>query len=259
MDVVIIIPVSRPEYVDRVFASLELMDCDNERTNLLTYVDGSLTLFQKVRNLTVNSKFNTKLCVYRKRGEPSVSSIHRRRKRIADIHNEMRDLVESSTYVFMTEDDTLLPKHCLKTLLRDFSMRPFAGLVSGVQIGRWGFSYIGGWKVNDVYDTSHIESVERGKGVQEVDCAGFYGCLIRTEVYKKHIFEPFEEILGPDFNFGLWLRKQGLKNFINHNVKCGHMTKKGVINFVNTEVIQIEFDRNKDYKFGWKQTIKKTI
>jgi hypothetical protein len=257
--VTIIIPISRKEYINDLFLRLELLKCDKDRVNLLTYVDGSLDLFQKVRNLTMNSKFKDRLCVYRKKGLPSVSSISRRRRRIAEIHNEVKEYLRDSKYVFLVEDDTVLPINALEKLYKLYLLKPYAGFVSGIQLGRWGFTYIGAWKVDDVYKPNRIESIKLSNGIKEVDCAGLYCCLIKTENYLNNEFKSFENILGPDTDLGLNLRKQGLKNYVDMSVRCGHKTKKEEINFLNSDIIKVVFERNSDYKFGWEQKIIKDV
>lgn len=237
----IILPVSRIDYLTRIFAQLELMECDKENTNLFVLSDGDWRLFEKARNLTINSKFKERLCVYRHKGIPSYSSQRRRRKRIADMHNEIKEYINKSDYYFLLEDDTMFPLNTLQILLKMYEDHPHAGFVSGVQIGRHGFDHIGAWRVNDVYGPTAITSVPLGEGVAEVDAAGIYCCL--TKNYMEHTFEPFEDILGPDFSFGLWLRKQGLKNYINYDLKLSHLTKKKEITFQNTDIIQLEFEK----------------
>lgn len=241
MTTTIILPVSRPDFLNRIFAQLELMACDKETTNLIVISDGGWALFEKVRNLTVNSKFKERLCIYRHKGIPNVSSQPRRRKRISDIHTEIQKEIKPADYYFLLEDDTMFPLNTLTTLMNMYEDHPHAGFVSGVQIGRHGFSHIGSWRVNDVYNPTTITSVPKGEGIVEVDAAGIYCCL--TKHYMENKFQPFEDILGPDVSFGLWLRRQGLKNYINYDLQCSHLTKKGEINFKNTEIIQLEFEK----------------
>lgn len=236
-------PVSRDYYLKRIFTQLEMLDCDRETTNLLTYVDGDLELFQKTRNFTVNSKFNDRLCVYRKRGIPNVGSIRRRRQRIADIHNEIKDIIKDCDYIFMIEDDTLFPLNALKKLEEGYSLNPYAGFISGIQIGRWGYDHIGAWQVDDIYNLKKITSIPLGEGIIEVDASGFYCCLVKKQIYMDHNFTPFEDVLGPDVDFGVENRKQGYKNYIDYSIKCKHLTKHGEITFEKIKVIQVEFTK----------------
>lgn len=244
----IIMPVSREFYLARIFAQLELLECESE-TNLLVYVDGPLTLFEKARNFTVNSKFKERLCVYRKKGEPNVGSVRSRRKRIAAIHNELKELLNPCQYVFLIEDDTLIPTKALSKLTRQFNFYPNAGIISGVQIGRWGFDHIGAWKFDDIYEPKRAESVPMGEGLAQVDATGLYCCLVKYENYKEFAFKPFEDVMGPDVAFGLYLRSRGLLNYIDYSVQCDHLTKRGAISF-NREIIQVELKRLENNKWS---------
>lgn len=251
----IVMPVSRKDYLKRIFVQLELLDCDRHNTNLLCYVDGSLELFQETRNLVVASKFKEKLCVYRHKGIGSVSSVHRRRQRISDIHNEIRSLLNKTDYVLLTEDDTLMPMDSLKKLYNLAMMKKYFGFITGVQIGRWGYKHIGAWKVDDVYNINHIASIKKGTGIEEIDAAGIYCCFTTKENYIKNFFKPFENILGPDVDFGINLRRRGLNNYIDHSIHCDHLSKKEVIKVFNSDVIQVKFDRDETEQMGWKQSI----
>lgn len=240
MVITIIIPCSRPDYLRRIFAQLELMPCDREQVNLLVYVDGNQPLFEIARNLTVNSKFNQKLCVYRHKGVPNVGSVKRHRQRIADIHNEIKALIQSCDYVFLLEDDTLPPINTFEVLLKNYSEYPYAGFISAVEIGRWGFEMIGAWNADDVYTPTEITTVPKGSGFATIDAAGLYCCFVKRDTYMKHFFEPFQDILGPDVQFGLALRQQGLKNYINYDLQCKHLTKRGEISFATAQIVQVQ-------------------
>lgn len=224
--ITIVLPISRSHFLKRVFTALEFLECDREQTRLLVYVDGTYALYQQALKLTMAAKFIHWKCLYRAKGPANVSSIFRRRQRIADIHNELKENVETK-YVFSIEDDTIVPPNAL-TQLMDVSSQHSknAGIVTGVELGRWGYLHIGAWKVNDVYEPSKIESVHLEPTIQAVDSCGLYCCVVRSELYKKHTFAPFQNALGPDFNFGLTLRQEGYTNFMVPGVRCTHMTLK---------------------------------
>ena len=255
--VTIVIPVSRPDFLKRVFTQLELLDCNREDTNILCYIDGDMRLFEVARNLTEKSKFAKRLAVYRNRGVANVSSFKRRRIRIAEIHNELKKYIYSAKYLFLIEDDTIVRTDALKKMLDLYSVYPHAGFISGVQLGRWGFTTAGIWKVkNNPYDIQSIESVMPGQGVEEIDAAGLYCCLTKFDVYKKFDFKPYDDILGPDVAYGIWLRQQGYKNYVDWSITTRHLTKQGEITLSNTKVQQIKFVKQGE---NWDQTIYDTI
>lgn len=251
--VTIILTVSRDTFLQRVFASLDFLDVKSDQVNLLTYVDGGPELYLKARNFTMNARFKDKLCITRKHGDAHVGSMRLRRQRIADIHNEIKPLINNCDYVLVVEDDTVIPANTIKKLLDDMAGRSSAGFVSGVQIGRWGYNHIGAWKVDDIYNTKKVTSMPVGKDVESADAAGLYCCLIKKDVYLNHTFSPFEDVLGPDVNFGISLRQQGYQNYVDFSLKCKHLDrdKKEIktIDFINTKVIQVEFTKEADKWF----------
>lgn len=246
--VTIVLPISRKDYIKRIFTNLEMMNCDQNYTKLVVYIDGDMELFDMANNWVLQSKFVEKQCIFRRRGIPNVGSIHRRRQRIADIHNELKEMptVKNSDYVFMVEDDTIFHSSTLEKLLRLYSTYPYAGFVSGVQIGRWGYTHIGAWQFDDPYEPKIIKSTPLGNGLSEVDAAGFFCCLTKTTYYTKHTFKPYDVILGPDVDYGIALRKQGLKNYIDYSITCSHLTKHGEIKFLDTDIQQVQFEKQSD-------------
>lgn len=241
--VTIIIPISRDLCLERLFASLELMTTPLH-TNLLTIVDGNdKKLYEKARNLTEMSKFEQRLCVFRNKPQVQRLSIPARRLRIATIHNELKQYLVNSEYIFGIEDDTIVPPHTLNRLLRDYQSKPHAGFIQGAEIGRWGVNYIGAWQVDDIYDSKQFTSLQKGDGLQEIDAGGLYCFLTKTETYLAHEFKPYKEnVMGPDVDFGMALRQQGMRNYINWNIKCKHYNRNGgIIEFSNTDTVQVQY------------------
>jgi hypothetical protein len=243
MEVSIVIPVSRMEYIKQVFENVNNLECDINKTNLLVYVDGSHELFQKTRNIVITTKFKEKLCDFRAKGIGTVSSFVRRRQRISDIHNEMRNKINKCDYVLLMEDDTLVKPNALKLLLEGFAQYPDAGIISGIQIGRWGFTVIGGWQVDNIENIQTITSIPLDKGIKEVDATGLYFGLVKTENYLNHTFKPFEKVLGPDTDFGISLRQKGFKNYVNYDVDCLHLTKREILSVATTNIQRVKLTR----------------
>lgn len=235
--VTIFIPISRKDYLDKIFAILELLECDAENTNLLVVVDGKVDLFVEVRNKVETSKFANRLCLqFKSKTSPRQFDILGRRIRISDIHNFAKEYIQDADFVFGIEDDTIIPTNALSMLLRAYSIHPFAGFIEGIELGRWGIPYIGAWKVDDIYNPQQIESTPLKEGIQEIDAGGFYCFLTRASTYKEHHFKPFDNnSLGPDVNFGIELRRIGLINYANYDIKCAHKTKERNLTFINTK------------------------
>jgi hypothetical protein len=242
----IILPISREQHLLKVFASLELLECDRERTSLVAFVDGEADLFLTARNLVEQSKFAERLCVQGDiPGERREFSINTRRRRIAAIQNTCRELIQPCDYVLLTEDDTVMATDTLSKLLSDHISHPHAGFVTGVQYGRWGINHLGLWAVDDPYEPREINSLMPGNGVEEVDAAGLYAMLMRYDLYSKHEFKPFGETLGPDVDAGIELRRLGYKNYADFNVWLDHLKPDGsAITRLNTKPVQFRLIRN---------------
>jgi len=239
----IILPISREQHLLKVFASLELLECDRERTSLLAFVDGEADLLLTARNLVEQSKFSERLCVQGNiPGERREFSINTRRRRIAAIHNACRELIKPCDYVFLIEDDTTLAPDTLRRLMSEHLSHPHAGFVTGVQCGRWGINHLGLWAADDPYEPTKIESLMPGDGVEEVDAAGLYACLIRSDLYRRHEFKPFSDALGPDVDLGLALRQWGHRNYVDFDVWVDHLKPDGMaLTKTNTKPVQIKF------------------
>ena len=70
MKTVIVLPISRSEFLAPLFASLEFLECDPQDTAILCIVDGSVQLYVEARNLCNHSKFGQRLCVQFPAGAP---------------------------------------------------------------------------------------------------------------------------------------------------------------------------------------------
>lgn len=228
MKILTILPVSRLKYLDRVLESL-INQSYEERTALLVVVDGSNDLYVKVHNKLASLPLLDVLCVQSENYGDVATTIPQRRQRIANIHNQIRSLIgEDIDWVFSIEDDGILPVNALSWLVNDVQARPHAGLITGVELGRWGIPYVGAWTVNDLFDPREIVSIDSKVGstdVDEVDACGLYCALIRADLYKTHEFSA-KNGLGPDINMALEFRQLGWKNYIDWFVPVTHITEK---------------------------------
>lgn len=251
--VTIFMPVSRKDHLDRIFAALELLECNSEHTNLLVVVDGKTDLFVEARNKVEMSKFANRLCLqFKSKHILRQFDIMGRRMRISDIHNFAKEHIGECDFVFGIEDDTLVPTNALTQLLKGYSIHPFAGFIEGIEMGRWGIPYIGAWKADDIYTPTRIESTPMKEGLHEIDAGGFYCFLTRAQTYKNHDFKPFERNgLGPDVDYGLELRRLGLLNYADYSIQCAHKMKTQDITFRNTTPRLVTFIKKED---RWRQS-----
>lgn len=265
-NVTIFMPVSRDTHLHKVFATLEMLECKREKVNLLVIVDGKPDLYVTTRNFVEQSKFAERLCVeFTTEHKKPKYDILGRRLRIADIHNQAKQYIQDCDYIFGLEDDTVVPTNALTVLLKDYAFFPHAGMITGVQVARWGIPHIGAWKCDDVYNPHHLESVRQQQGlstpwkdqVQEIDAGGFFCYLTKKENFINHEYAPFggkSNVLGPDVNYGIELRKEGLLNYIDWSVKTIHKTDKDDITVDSQPIKIVEFRKN-DQKWTTTQHI----
>jgi len=225
MKITAILPVSRPKYLDRIID--RLLNQTVEINNLIVVFDGADEDFIEVRNKIQEVYIDNRICV-RSLNRRKADTIAERRWHIVSIHNQIRELIGDCDWVFSVEDDGLLPDNALEELIRVVSDKDDVGMVTGVELGRWGLPYVGAWRVDNLDEPRKITSMENKVGqniIESIDGCGLYCALIRAEYYKQHPFDT-RNGLGPDVNLGLYLRQQGLQNYINWNIPVTHLTDK---------------------------------
>lgn len=223
MKITVILPVSRTEYLDRVLESLT--NQTYKPNNLIVIFDGYDSQYLYARNKIVEVKLDNVICVPSNNPAPAIS-IPDRRNHIVAIHNQIRELIEDCDWIFAIEDDGILPPDALEKLVNHVEKHEDTGMVSGVELGRWGVPYVGAWTVDNIYDTHVVTSAENkthSDEVEEIDACGLYCALIRADYYKLHEFYTMNG-LGPDVNLGLYLRQQGFKNYIDWSIHVTHIT-----------------------------------
>lgn len=228
MKILTILPVSRLKYLDLVLDSL-INQSYEERTALLVVVDGDSDLYVKVHNKLASIPLNNVLCVQSENFRGAAVTIPQRRWHISAIHNQIKKLIGGDIeWIFSIEDDGILPINALSSLVNDVRNHPHVGLVTGVELGRWGVPYVGAWKVDDLTNVQKITSMVSKTGlslVEEIDACGLYCALIRVDLYKQHHFNS-DNGLGPDINLALEIRNCGFKNYIDWSVPVTHLTEK---------------------------------
>lgn len=221
--ITIVLPISRKDYLLPIFDCLDKLKRPND-TELLLITDGDAEL-EKAVQLLLDSISYFKVMIVNF-GDAPAAEIVDRRKRIAEIHNFAKQYIsEDCKQVFLIEDDTVFDELALSELqVAMFNEK--ATFVQGVEVGRWKTPYIGGWLADDFMNPKVIKSVKPSKGLQEIDAGGLYCALVDAKAYLQHHFQPYASQdmkgLGCDVNFGLWMRKLGMKVVMDWDVQCGH-------------------------------------
>lgn len=223
MKITTILPVSRTAYLERVLNSL--VNQTRKTDNLLLVFDGNEHQYVEIRNKVAELKIPNVLCVL-SMNEREARVMPERREHIVNIHNQAGNLIDEADWVFSIEDDGELPLNALEKLVNQVKTLEDVGMVTGVELGRWGVPYVGAWRVDDINEPKVVTSLENHAGedkVEELDGCGLYCALIRADKYKEHTFFTANG-LGPDVNLGLFLRQQGLKNYIDWSIPVTHIT-----------------------------------
>lgn len=250
--ITIVLPISRTDYLRPVFNCLDKLERP-EDTELLIITDGDESLARAVdRRLDSISYKRIQVISF---GDTPAEDIDSRRYRIAAIHNKAKHFVSNECeYVFLVEDDTAYPANSLAKMLRTM-MSPLMGdlqngFIQGTELGRRKTPYVGGWICDDINNPAVISSVMPPRGGQlfsAIDAGGLYCCLVGFDLYKRHMFEPFDKEgnngLSCDLNFGLWMSRQGYDCYIDWSIVCDHIGEKGSVNLGNTKPVQVVFER----------------
>lgn len=161
-----------------------------------------------------------------------------RRMRVADIHNQSKDLIAQTDGVIIIglEDDTVFDRlpsfqrliEPLGTMYGD----ELVGFVEGVQMGRWGANMIGAWDADTIRDPQYIKTLLpplQGAGTtgvidyQEITGGGMYGYATLRSLYLSHdYYTSSAQPWGPDVNYGFYLRQHGYKCLIDWATVFGH-------------------------------------
>lgn len=247
--IAVVLPISRAENLERVLAPIQ----SKYSMSLLAIVDGDINLRNKVSQVLSESDLIYEI-VYLNNKKGPLHDISSRRLRICEIHNEAKKHIDSD-FVFGVEDDTVIPEGTIDTLVENYGQFKNIGLIEGVEMGRWGLPYVGAWRFDNVENPSLISSILPKTGLEEIDGSGFYCFLVKAELYKNHDFGLYENnLLGPDVEFSVSLRKQGLQNYINWDIDCIHISNNE-ISLANTRPKIVQFV----YSKTWRQVIKKDV
>ncbi len=223
MKITTVLPVSRTQYLDRVLESLA--NQTHKPDNLIISFDGNENEYLVVRNKVVEFKLTNVLCVLSPNTREAFT-IPERRVHIVNIHNQVKELIEEADWIFSIEDDGVLPLDAVERLVKGVETQKDVGMITGVELGRWGVPYVGAWHVDNVHEPTKITSLENHAGeelIEEIDGCGLYCTLIRADYYKKHTFFT-NNGLGPDVNLGFFLRQNGLRNYIDWAIPVTHIT-----------------------------------
>lgn len=241
--VTILVTMTRAWVVEEFMVQLNALETDPSRTDLVLIVDSA---DRKIPALVLEhldaGRFRNIVKV-QNRNIVNERSPKVRRSRIAWVLNRAKVMIGETDYVLGLEDDTDFPPRTLKEFLAIAKDTADFGIVSGIQVGRWGCTMVGIWRADQLTKPERLWTVAPGRGIQRVDATGFYCFLTPTELFKS-VNHAWGDPAGPDVHYGLELRKRGYRVLADWDVPCGHRTEKGTLRPSDVDIKQIRFQKD---------------
>ena len=236
-NLLIFVPVSRENRIKEVINDINNLEIGDFNVEVLLLIDD-------IRIPRLETKYKTKL-LYTGNYSMSEWDIYKRRIRIAENFNKASDWIKGQNrfdLMFIFEDDCeIKPETFIKLNERysgyDFILQKL-GFVSGVQAGRWGEKMLGVWNI----DGDKIKTLKLTKDINLVTACGFYGFVIRPELFCLNKFR--SGFFGPDVYFGIDLDLEGYSNYCDMTVKIGHKLNDGGVLYPTGEEKELTFKIN---------------
>jgi hypothetical protein len=234
--------------VDLWLKNLESVEHDPKRTNLAIVVDcGDDYILNTIKDFAKRREYRHLVYKMNEQWHPNDVRIAARRPRIAEVKNQTKDLVSQTDgeIIIGLEDDTFFEGMDLHRLIDPILQSDQVGFVEGVQCGRWDVKMIGAWRVDDVRNPYHAETLMPGQGYEEIDAGGWYGYATKRSLYLQHeYYSASSQPYGPDVNFGLWVRQQGYKCVVDWSTIFGHRDHDAILYPVG-KLTAVGFDKSR--------------
>lgn len=240
-------PFTRHVYVRRFFDDLYSTDLKPENTNLVFTIDigedemgqevGKMIYTRIMEQMNRLDRVAFRKFIIIRNFDHHVNNINIgvRRKRIAEIHNQAKEAIIAldGQYVLGLEDDTVFTNLNVAKLYKPFQEHKDTGLVSTYEAGRWLNKIIGVWFFDDVKHPTKCRTAglhDITGEIGEVDATGMYAYLTPTTLFLQHHYYTEDwQPYGPDVNYGLWLRQEGYKNYVDWSQPTGHIDMDRII------------------------------
>jgi len=224
--ITIFTPFTRRWAVEKWLEDLASVEHDPALTNLCCIVDCDETYILKhlerfAEELGYRS-FHVKM---NSNWRPNEINLSIRRQRVADIHEQAKDLVAKcdGDIVIGLEDDTVFDRLPNFNRLIDPLSSPVIGFVEGVQMGRWGANIIGAWRAENGNNPTQIETLLPGQDYEKITGGGWYGYATRKHLFlNATYYASSSQPWGPDVNFGFYVNQQGYDCLIDWSTVFGH-------------------------------------
>lgn len=223
--ITIFCPFTREWAMHQWIIDLSKIKHDPALTNLCFIVDGDMHLIANtLKKFAVEQGYRSFHVKINEDWQPNETRLAIRRMRIADVHNQSKDLIARTDgdIVLGFEDDTVFGR--LESLEHLYDrLDDKVGFIEGVQMGRWGANIIGAWLSNGIPEFNRIETMLPKTGYEYITAGGFYGYATWKKLFLNHdYYTSSAQPWGPDVNFGLYVQSQGYDCLINWDIMFGH-------------------------------------
>lgn len=243
--------------VDQWLQNLSEIEHDPALTNLCIIVDGDKHIIANtIKKFSDSNNYRALYMRVNEDWHPNEVRLKIRRQRVAEIHNQSKDLINLSDgdIIIGLEDDTVFDRpKSFERLYEPLLIREDIGFVEGVQVGRWGANIIGAWRSNN---PKHIETCLPGEGYEEITAGGFYGYATRRDLYLNHdYYTSTSQPWGPDVNYGFYVKSKGYRSLIDWQTVFGHNDYNKTLYPDDPHIRLVKVIYNKDEATGkWDRT-----
>lgn len=251
--ITIFCPFTRRWAIDDWLSQLEQIDHEPGLTNLAVIIDcDEPYIANRIKQFAEYWSYRNLHTKMNENWHPNEVRLATRRQRVAEIHNQSKDLINMSDgeIIIGLEDDTVMDRvKSFNRLYQPLLDDPDTGFVEGVQVGRWGANIIGAWSADRADKPTMIGTLLPSEGYQEITGGGWYGYATRRKLWLDcEYYTSTAQPWGPDVNFGFWLSQNGYKCFIDWDTIFGHRdhTKTLYPDSPNVQLAQVVFTKNPD-------------
>lgn len=261
--ITIFCPFTRQWAIDAWLDNLSNVAHDPRLTNLCIIVDGDQQLIANtIKKFAEEHNYRSFYLKINSDWQPNEVRLAIRRQRVAEIHNQSKDLVAltDGEIIIGLEDDTVFDRlesfeRLIRPIMMPSSGQPI-GFVEGVQVGRWGANIIGAWQANGLENTTEIKTLLPKEGYEDITGGGWYGYATTRDLYLNcEYYTSSAQPWGPDVNFGFYVRNRGYRCLIDWDIIFGHNDYNQILYPDDPKLRLVQVVYNKNLLTGkWERT-----
>lgn len=225
--------ISQDRTLDLYFDGIEKIDMPREKMHYIVIIDSkNEKILEYVKNRVKDYKFlTTKIYFTNEQDKYEETNFRTRAERITRnlkyALNEADKFNNRTPYIFMIEDDTLVPKNAFKKLWAMIKKDEKIAYVSGIETSKCGDRHLGCCYLHtdESGDITHrVLPKPKKTGVESFDGGGWYCWIGRVDIIKKMSYNIIDDgrYLGPDTLMVYELKQKGYKALFDWSIACQH-------------------------------------